>query len=427
MLCTFTYHSVSQYLFWVRYNNTVAECYNSRHIEKAKQIAKSDQLTINKTNNKGQTALMLAAIRTQEDVVRSILEAGAAPNMMDINGSTALIEAAYKGQPSLVELLLKYEAEIDLSNKNGWTPLFFAIKQNYYPVAKLLLRYGANVNLRSKDGTTPLLLSSMHGNTAIANLLLANGADPNSQNEEGMTPLMYAVLGEHSEIVRTLILNGAKNNLRSKDNQTARDLAEENGLTQLVELMDTNNHATGITNQNNQDTSLVILKNVKGWLDGEELSPTSIRAFELRAAAGHFLDMLCESGLFDRVDTLDETNSDAEALFVSLIFEESEDRNVGSNSSKAFLSGFFTLGLIPPSADYGYKSTITLLVEASGGQNQKFRASSDTTATWQGDPRIAAYTKKASNAKESARRIVTHQAFESLISQLETSSFISEQ
>jgi len=164
--------------------------------------------------------------------------------------------------------------------------------------------------------------------------------------------------------------------------------------------------------------ALVIFKNLEIKINGEIVSPQSRSAWEWRSATGHFLDLLRESNLFSEIDMLDDTNKNNRAIFLSLVANDSEDTHMGANAAKGFLSGFFTLGLVPPSASYSYATNIELIVEHSNGQTRTYQASSDTTAEWSGDPRAVDYKKKSGNSKTTARRQVTYQTLESLISQL---------
>lgn len=390
----------------------------------AVELIKHDKSVVSKENDKGRTPLVVAVIYSREELIRSILEAGADPNQVSTDGSTALTEAAYKGILSIIELMLKYGAKVDLPQKQGWTPVLFAVNQNNYPATKLLIKNSANVNKKNDKGATPLQLASMNGHTAITRLLLEHGANPDLQDNDGKTPLMLAALGGYKAIAEELLFKGAHTDLLSKDNKKAKDLAEEKGFVELSDLLKNDFSKRDVSLEKTGNKPQVIFTKIESKLDGDETPPYSVRALELRTAVGHFLDMLCESGQFGQIDTLDDANNNQNALYVSLTIHETEDRNIGSNVSNALLSGFLTLGIVPPSADYGYRSEMTLFAEWPDGRKKEFNATSDTSVSLRGDPRTSAYLKKSRSAKESARKLVTHQAFELLISQVETDSFI---
>lgn len=387
--------------------------------EKAKQLIVDDKKDIDKKNSAGKTALILATIWSREEVVRAILAAGADPNITNNRGSSALHEAAFKGIPSLVNLLLEHGAKVNLSTNRNKTPLYFATLNQFYPVIKQLIQKGADVNYPDVDGRTPLFIACTGGYTSVVEYLLLHDANPNIKDREGRTPLMDAVSGNHKKIVRLLIQHGADIDALSSDQQTARNIAEENGNVSLVELLGNNTYKNIVSgyksNQNN-----IVLSTINGQVNGKQLVPSSLRSWELRTAQGRFLDMLSETNLFSSVDVSDEHNIDKKTIYATLNVEEKEDKHTGSNAGKAFLVGFFTLGLAPTSANYSYASKMTLVVERFDGEKRKYSATADTSSNWVGDPRTQNYAIKAGNAKNIARRVVTQQVFESLISQIET-------
>lgn len=390
--------------------------------KKAILLTQDENVKINKANGKGQTALMLAAIRVQEDVVNALLDRGADPNIPNPSGITALTEAVYKGYPPIVENLLTHGANINQADKDNWPALMYAIQQNYYPIVKLLIKKGADINHSSNTGLTPLQYAAKEGNTTISGLLIEKGALLDKADNTGMTPLMNAVMGGHAKIVDMLLAKGADTNLVSKDNKTAKDMAVENGLTEIEALFDESKNRPlhhSLASKNNPG---MIIKPVKGWIGEGELSPGSLRAMELRNATGHFLDLLCESGVCDHVDTADETTENGHSLVLDLTVKEVEDLHRGKNATKAFLSGFLTLGLVPPSANYSYQSTMTLKVDYPDGTSREYTSSSDTSTKWSGDPRLKSYVQKAGGAQKAARRLVTHQALEELVLKLKESS-----
>ncbi len=107
------------------------------------------------------TDLMWAVIDQERDRVRTLLDSGVDPDVVDKNGWSALHFAAQGGDPSLVEPLLGANAKVDCRNIDGNSPLFVAVF-NY-----------------EDDGD-------------CVSPLLAAGADPDAMNEHGMSPRTLA-------------------------------------------------------------------------------------------------------------------------------------------------------------------------------------------------------------------------------------------
>ncbi|EGZ08510.1 hypothetical protein PHYSODRAFT_436474, partial [Phytophthora sojae] len=57
------------------------------------------------------------------DIIRVLLDHGAAVDLVDETGDSPLITAAENGHVEVVKLLIERGATVDLFNNNGWTPL----------------------------------------------------------------------------------------------------------------------------------------------------------------------------------------------------------------------------------------------------------------------------------------------------------------
>lgn len=174
---------------------------------------------INKKNNNGWTALMLAcrnSSRVGDDVVELLLEKGADPNIKNDAGVPALLLACrYSNTDSTLKTV------------------------------KLLLDYGADPNIQDNEGTTPLMVSCRYSdgdsNVETVELLLDSGADPNIQDNVGVTALIFATWslddGSNIETVKLLLQAGANVNLKSSDGWSALMLAGRYFNREAIELL----------------------------------------------------------------------------------------------------------------------------------------------------------------------------------------------
>jgi ankyrin repeat protein len=100
----------------------------------------------NLTNHAGQTPLMLACTKDQEDIenaLLSILEEGVEINARDTEGNTAL-HYTFKNRSknttkAFCELLLDFDADAAIANNNGETIMDMAVATENEPLVKLLL------------------------------------------------------------------------------------------------------------------------------------------------------------------------------------------------------------------------------------------------------------------------------------------------
>jgi ankyrin len=84
---------------------------------------------INATNQAGDTALHIAAVRGYTPAVRVLLDRGAAVNVANKAGDTPLHNAASRAYPAIIQLLAQHGAELEAKNKRGQTPLAMTMSQ----------------------------------------------------------------------------------------------------------------------------------------------------------------------------------------------------------------------------------------------------------------------------------------------------------
>jgi hypothetical protein len=132
----------------------------------------------------------------RQQMLKSLLEHGAALEVRDSNGDTPLLLAARRADKDALALLLANKADVNAQNKNGLSPLHVLVLLNQNRDAKLLVKLllaaGADVNARDKDGNTPLWSAADGKQREMAELLLAHKADPNERNNAGHTSLDLA-------------------------------------------------------------------------------------------------------------------------------------------------------------------------------------------------------------------------------------------
>ena len=140
-------------------------------------------------------------------------------NVSDDKGHTALFLAAQNGHYGAAQLLLDHGADVHQASNLGATPFWIAANWGHLRVAKLLLAHGAKVDQpRTFDNATPLHSTGLTGHLKIARLLLDHGANVNAiANVDGRryTPLAIAQANGKSniaELIRHAIQNREKVN-----------------------------------------------------------------------------------------------------------------------------------------------------------------------------------------------------------------------
>ena len=122
-------------------------------------------------------------------------------NQLNKKGESALMLAALKGNQQIAEKLIKKGGDV---NKTGWTPLHYAATGGWIPIINLLLENSAYIDAGSPNGTTPLMMAAMYSTSAAVNFLLQEGADPAIKNQQKLTALDFAQRGNRLDAVKAI-------------------------------------------------------------------------------------------------------------------------------------------------------------------------------------------------------------------------------
>lgn len=154
--------------------------------------------------------LFQAVFAGRGDVVEQLMALGYPPEVAeeDDRGEswTPLMLAAAEGHQDIVSTLLAAGANAHTRNGLGRTALMFAAFRGYAGIVEDLLRAGADPNVVPDDGTghTALMAAAGVGHAEVVKLLLANGADKTQRDAEGMTALELAKDRGHDDVAQLL-------------------------------------------------------------------------------------------------------------------------------------------------------------------------------------------------------------------------------
>jgi ankyrin repeat protein len=156
----------------------------------------------NTPDQDGQRALPLA-LRESSAKVAALLLADRRTEIdgANVNGETPLMMAALRGNTAVAKTLLARGAKV---NREGWSPLHYAASGESTELVALLLEKGAQIDARSPNGTTPLMMAARYGAIDSADLLLRSGADARLTNERGMTAADFAAGAGREALVARL-------------------------------------------------------------------------------------------------------------------------------------------------------------------------------------------------------------------------------
>jgi len=177
------------------------------------------------TDSYGRTPLMMAALRSDPDVVERIFDlllsrqTDKDVNRVDYGEKVSALNYVVRNtnltQLKFVKHLLMHGANPNIQNKRlKRTALMEAIvfrSHDYVEeLTRLFIEFGFDAHIQDTGGSTVLHLLSEWGFTEATRELLQYGrVNPNRQNHRGQTPLWLACFYNHVEIVLLLIVVGS--------------------------------------------------------------------------------------------------------------------------------------------------------------------------------------------------------------------------
>lgn len=164
----------------------------------------------------GQLGLINALGEPAPKVIQALVNSSKIKlNILNAKGESPLMMAAIKGDVTAAQQMIKKGADV---NKTGWAPLHYAASGGDARVIKLLLDNHAYIDAESPNGTTPLMMASMYGSSEAVQLLLAEGADVSLKNKLGATALQFAKDGMRPDAIS--LLTPASRNQESQTSRT---------------------------------------------------------------------------------------------------------------------------------------------------------------------------------------------------------------
>ena len=144
-----------------------------------------------------------AAAAGYKETVALFLKAGTDINTRGAQGETALMLAAVNHNIDLLKFLVRNSSDVNARNNDGYTALMFVASQRDVEVAEFLIAKGADMNTQNNNGETTLMLSVLHSHIEMTKILIEKGADVHIKDNKGQKAIDYAFLNKQmKEILR---------------------------------------------------------------------------------------------------------------------------------------------------------------------------------------------------------------------------------
>ncbi|WDE96396.1 ankyrin repeat domain-containing protein [Lentisphaera profundi] len=192
----------------------------------------------NKINDAGQTPLDISVSAGDLDSVKYLLGGGAqvVHQQSSVELHSAVKSSMRSGNlTSLKNLLKKHPKLINYRQKNGYGLVHLAVEAGSDNIIEYLYSRGLSLNTRSHTGDTPIHVAVHSGRIRTLECLMAIGASIEIPNEEGNTPLHIA--WTMPKMIKILIMAGANAEYANLVGAMALHVASKKGAIAAVDQL----------------------------------------------------------------------------------------------------------------------------------------------------------------------------------------------
>lgn len=231
------------------YARLVAACKEGNVADVETFLAKG-RAEVNRRDDEDWTPLFWACFNGHLDIVKLLVNAGAAVQLMDKQGRSPLYLSSGWGGEEITNFLLQHNGDVTACNQDGWNCLHLCAYRGKDSVVELVLGAGCSLVQKDKQGRTPYDIAKKGSHKKVEEVLLRNakrailkGAedgdhalvngllelykiDVDYADVTGWTPLHYAAKGGRVGIVKLLYSHGCAMDLKNRAGKTALDVAE---------------------------------------------------------------------------------------------------------------------------------------------------------------------------------------------------------
>ncbi|XP_050520210.1 ankyrin repeat, SAM and basic leucine zipper domain-containing protein 1-like [Daktulosphaira vitifoliae] len=181
-----------------------------------------------------------------QEIIRTLSSSSIEINNFLHGSWTALMYASFNGSIDAMKYLLDNGADPTISydchnvimcvcNCNN-----VCIEDKLLKCLQLLLPYNMDINAKDRSGMTALMYACSNGWSKLVEMLVHNGAQIEAKNNQnGETALFFAVRCNSVNTVKFLLSHGADKDAEDKRYQTIHRIAENKGMTEILNLLST--------------------------------------------------------------------------------------------------------------------------------------------------------------------------------------------
>ncbi|CAG0879444.1 unnamed protein product [Darwinula stevensoni] len=204
-------------------------------------------------DNEGHSLVHWATVCGEVEVLDILLEAGSGADTRDLHGATPLHYAAQLCAPTgnllnggpdrriglrTLKKLLQWGVPVTTADNDGRQSLLWAASAGSADAMLALVNAGARVDAEDKDGLTALHCAASRGHVdCIETLVSLCGAEVDVLDANGCTALFYAVTLGHADCTQLLLQYGAEPNRQDRKGRTPAHCGAAKGQLETLRLL----------------------------------------------------------------------------------------------------------------------------------------------------------------------------------------------
>ncbi|RBR16869.1 uncharacterized protein FIESC28_06784 [Fusarium coffeatum] len=199
-------------------------------------------LTLSTGDENGQTPLHHAVEGGSEKVVHFLASRNTGPRTLDKPdnyGSTALMLAILKMNFPMARTLLRHGASCEVKDHNGMAPIHSVAQLGWLEGLRAVIQQVKNINMTDNVGNTAVHHAVYGEQIDIIRHLASQQASLEVLNNNGCSPLIAAVLQDSPDVVWALLRNGANVHRIGKNGCSAIDFASYRGTSRSMNIFQT--------------------------------------------------------------------------------------------------------------------------------------------------------------------------------------------
>ncbi|RYG46872.1 hypothetical protein EON79_08960 [bacterium] len=195
-----------------QYSETPLQTVDEPEVQRVLREAGANSLPL---ASESMSPLSLSVYAGQTHLARMHLESGAPVDWIEPDGETALIFAAQKGDEDMLELLIEFGADPNIQDRKGRTALHRAAAPETEPGYHVDFQIEAYLGEFGRDSALDV--------TEAMSILLRAGASPRVEDNDGKTPFLLACsVGRKSRVACLLPFEGTESVSRAIELAEAR-------------------------------------------------------------------------------------------------------------------------------------------------------------------------------------------------------------